>query len=68
MSMMLIRRAIGVSGVLMVMGALVIALPGCGGGAQETGPTGEVKLAPVTNPAPGVVPLDQETADQSPPK
>jgi hypothetical protein len=60
------RRIFGVSGVLMVLSALTMGLPGCGGGAQETGPTGEVKLAPVTNPAPGVVPVDEEYKQQTP--
>jgi hypothetical protein len=41
---MSMRRMIGFSGVLLVTGALAMALPGCGGGAQDTkpGPTGEV--------------------------
>jgi len=52
-------RMIAVSSVVPLVAALAMALPGCGG--QETNPDGSVKVAPVVNPAPGVVPLDQES-------
>jgi len=61
---MSIGRMMGFSGVLMLLSSLVLVVPGCGGGAQETGPTGEVKLAPVTNPAPGV--NEPESANPKP--
>ena len=53
-------RMIAVSSVVPLVAALTMALPGCGGG-QETNPDGSVKEAPTVNPAPGVVPLDQES-------
>jgi hypothetical protein len=52
---MLSRRMTGFSSVLLVVSALAMALPGCGGGAQETNPDGSIKLAPITNPAPGAL-------------
>jgi hypothetical protein len=57
---MSLRRMIGVSGVLLAVGALSIIVPGCGG-SQETGPDGVVKAIPPVNPAPGAVPSDKES-------
>ncbi len=54
-------RMIDVSSVVPLVAAVAMALPGCGCGGQETNPDGSVKEAPVVNPAPGVVPLDQES-------
>lgn len=51
---MMMRRMIGLAGILPLMVALAMALPGCGGGATETNPDGTVKLAP------GTVELDKE--------
>jgi hypothetical protein len=57
------RRIIGVLGLLVTLGALTVALPGCGGGSvpDGTSPAGEVKpvMAPdykggaVTEEGPG---------------
>jgi hypothetical protein len=43
-----------------------MVLPGCGSGAQETGPGGEVKITPVVNPAPGAVPIEEEYKKMDP--
>jgi len=48
------------SGILVGMATLVMALPGCGEGGGGAKSGGDVKVAPVVNPAPGVVPIDQE--------
>lgn len=58
------RRMMGLAGVLLALGALAMALPGCGD-TQETGPDGQVKVAPVVNPAPGVVPIEDEYKQQA---
>jgi hypothetical protein len=58
---MLLRRFLGVSGVLLAMGVLSIIVPGCGSG-QEVGPHGEVKAIPIVNPAPGALKPGQEEA------
>lgn len=60
------RRMMGISGVLVIVSALAIALPGCGGEPAATGPAGEPKLAPVVNPAPGAA--QPETTQTTPPK
>jgi len=64
---MRLRRMLGGSVASLVIGLLTTALPGCGGG-QETGPNGEVKVAPPLNPAPGVVPVEDEYKQQAPAK
>jgi hypothetical protein len=61
---MLTRRMILFSGALLALGAPSMALPGCGGGESGTG--GDVKVAPVVNPAPGVVPLEEESSPTNP--
>ena len=60
------RRTIALSGVLLILslGTLTMGLAGCGG--QEVGPDGQVKVAPVLNPAPGVVPIEDEYKQQPP--
>ena len=45
-------------------GALTIALPGCGGSAPEKGASGEDKIIPAVNPAPGTVPLEDKYKSQ----
>jgi len=47
------------------MATLTLGLNGCGG-TQETNPDGSIKAAPVLNPAPGVVPIEEEYKQQSP--
>jgi hypothetical protein len=56
------RRTICLAGVLLLVSAL--AQTGCGGGAAPTGPNGEYKGIPATNPAPGTVPLEDEYKSQ----
>jgi hypothetical protein len=56
---------VGVSGVLLTLGALLMVVPGCGK-AQETNPDGSVKAIAPVNPAPGAVPFDKESP--GPPK
>jgi hypothetical protein len=62
---MLTRRMILWSGALLALGVPSMALPGCGGG-QGTGPGGEVKIEPPVNPAPGVVPIEEESSPTNP--
>jgi hypothetical protein len=61
-------RRVGVlvlSGALPVLATLMLALPGCGGGGgQTTGASGETKIAPPVNPAPGSVPVEDEYKTQ----
>jgi hypothetical protein len=45
-------RMIGLAGLLLTMGTLILAVPGCGG-EQPTNPDGSIKAVPPTNPAPG---------------
>ena len=52
---MLMRQLLSVSSAMLVMGALSMALPGCGGGEPETNPDGTVKDVPIVNPAPGAL-------------
>jgi len=50
------RRMIGFSGVLLVLGALAMTLPGCGDSGAGGGAGGEApgtKIAPPVNPVPG---------------
>jgi len=49
----------------MGLNTLTMGLTGCGGG-QEVGPDGQVKVAPPLNPAPGVVPIEDESKQQAP--
>jgi len=49
---MAMRRLICISSTLLILSALGLSVPGCGGG-QETNPDGSVKVAPPLNPAPG---------------
>jgi hypothetical protein len=51
---------------VLVAGALLLALTGCGGGAGKVGPLDKTEVAPVVNPAPGVVPLDKEAVKPGP--
>ena len=62
---MFVRPLIGFAGVLLALGALSMALPGCGGG-QTTGTGANVQNAPPVNPAPGAVPIDQESSPTNP--
>lgn len=39
-------------GALAVLGAMLLTLPGCGGGEAAVGPSGTVEAVPPTNPAP----------------
>jgi len=65
-SIMLAWRTLVFSGILVGMGILAMALPGCGGEGGTVGPSGgDVKVAPVVNPAPGVVPIDQEKPEHN---
>lgn len=59
-------RAIAFSGVLLGIGAQALVLAGCGGGASQGGAGSEVKNAPAVNPAPGSVPLEDESKQSQP--
>ena len=59
------HRTVGLAGSLLASSLLTTSLAGCGGG-QEVGPDGQVKVAPVLNPAPGVVPIEDEYKQQPP--
>jgi len=62
---MSMQRVSVLAGVLLVLATLVFALPGCGGGGgQTTGASGETKIAPAVNPAPGTVPVEDEYKTQ----
>jgi hypothetical protein len=56
------------SSVLLGTIGLATALPGCGGGggSGEVSSTGEVKIAPPTNPKPDAVPVQDEYKNLSP--
>ena len=45
---MSMKRMNGGLGILLVVAALALALPGCGGGAPATSPDGTIELAPGT--------------------
>jgi hypothetical protein len=59
-------RTVRFSAALLVLSGLGTALPGCGDGATETTPTGEVKIAPAANPAPKSVPVQEEYKSMDP--
>jgi hypothetical protein len=61
------RRSIRISGALMIMGALAIALPGCGdSNAHQTNANGEVKIVDPVNPKPGYIPAQDEYKQMAP--
>jgi hypothetical protein len=60
------RRMIWFSVTFLGVTGLAMALSGCGEGAKETLPTGEVKIAPPDNPKPGVGPVSEEYKNMAP--
>lgn len=66
---MTLRRLINGLGALLVLGVLVMALPGCGeGGASTPGPSEEVKVVPPVNPAPGALEPESPLGPDAAPK
>jgi hypothetical protein len=64
---MSMRRMVYLSGALLVMIGLAATLTGCGGGgAQETLPTGEVKIEPPANSASGAGSVQDEYKNMAP--
>lgn len=49
---MVFRNLLRLSGALMVLGALLVVLPGCGDDGQQVGADGQVEIAPPLNPSP----------------